>query len=113
MHTMSEVLRLELRPFCVKVLTVVTASVTTNIFAKPLLSGLPKGSFYANVRREIAERAAGNEGDGLNSPEEFASKVVNDIIAGKSGLVYRGPLSSLVRFCIAWLPTYVIVGLHR
>src|SRR5689334_18414956 len=110
---MSEVLRLELKPFGVTVLTVVAASVTTNIFATPPLSGLPKGSLYATAKQEIAERAAGNEGHGWSTPEEFARKIVSDIVAGTSGLIFRGPLSSLVRFCMAWLPTYFIVGLDN
>ena len=109
-----ETLRLELEPFDVKVITVVMGRVKTNIFREEDLR-LPPSSMYASIEQEIGRNARGkNAGpESLTmDPQTFAGQLASDMLAGASGLVWRGPYSSLVRLIVAWAPKFLTVGVN-
>ncbi|OCL05911.1 oxidoreductase [Glonium stellatum] len=106
--TVSEALRLEMKPFGVKVVTVITGSVQSNIFANAPEHHLPPGSRYASAEKAIANRAAGKDVKQHSTPEEFARSLVSDVLGGASGKVYRGKMSTMVRVVSTYMPTFII-----
>ncbi|KAK3946256.1 oxidoreductase [Diplogelasinospora grovesii] len=107
--TISEGLRLELRPFGVKVVTVITGNVKTNIFVNAPEHHLPEASRYGAAEKEIAARATGTDyADMAGKKEDFARDLAGDILKGASGRVYRGKMSTLMRYLTGCLPTSVI-----
>lgn len=107
----SETLRLELDPFGVRVVAVITGAVDTNIMRNSPVPKLPESSRYAAAETQITELATGSENDGVHrmSAGSFAEKVVNDIIQGTNGKIWRGTYSSVVRLSTAVMPTEILV----
>jgi hypothetical protein len=94
--------------------TVITGAIETNIFANAPEHHLPEGSLYAPAASEIAERAAGADVSGrLGRREDFARKLVGDIMAGATGKVYRGNMSSMIKFLTTYMPMSLIVSILR
>ncbi|KAK3692078.1 oxidoreductase [Podospora appendiculata] len=107
--TISEGLRLELKPFGVKVVTVITGAVETKLFANAPEHHLPVGSLYAVAEKEIASRATGTDvGAQTMSREAYARSLVGDVLHGATGKVYRGKMATLVRLVTSLFPTWVI-----
>ncbi|KAL4875628.1 NAD(P)-binding protein [Aspergillus karnatakaensis] len=104
----SETLRLELQPFGVRVVSLITGSVVTNILSQGDVT-LPGDSLYHKARDEISRRASGGDRP-KNSmqPEEFARAVVGDVLGGKAGAVWRGPLAGTVKVVTALTPGWVV-----
>ncbi|KAK3333413.1 oxidoreductase [Cercophora scortea] len=104
-----EGLRLELKPFGVKVVTVITGGVESNLFANAPEHHLPAGSRYAVAEKEIGGRATGNGvGAQTISREAYARSLVGDVLQGVTGKVYRGKMATLVRLVTSLLPTSLI-----
>lgn len=113
MATISEVLRLEVKPFGVKVATVITGAVQTNLFVNTPEYQLPADSRYKAARKEIASRATGVDVPRRSTTEEFAQDLVQDILRGATGKVYRGEMATSVRYATACIPTAILVrGLY-
>lgn len=111
-ETLSEGLRRELAPFGVKVATVIVGGVQTNIHRNSPEHQLPPNSLYAPVAARISDRAAGKDIKvQMDDPEVFARCLINDLMNGASGKIYRGNVSSTMGF-LAWLlPTWAMVCL--
>lgn len=106
----SEALRLELKPFGVKVATVITGVVETNIFHNGPVYQLPPDSRYKSLDKEIGLRVSGKEQEGrVGKREDFARSLVGDLIQGASGRVYRGNLSTVMKIVTAYFPTFIMV----
>jgi 1-acylglycerone phosphate reductase len=107
LDAISETLRLELAPLGVRVVTCVTGIVDTNIMANAAQHELPKGSLYGAAADKIADRASGKELEGISqsSPEQFAQRLVGQVLSGATGKVYPGKLSSVAWFVGKFLPT--------
>ncbi|KAE9379778.1 oxidoreductase [Stipitochalara longipes BDJ] len=99
----GEVLRLEMEPLGVKVLTVITGSVKTNINVTG--SGFEKseGSRYHAIEGNIENIAYGKGVPNQMTADEYAERVVGDILGGASGKIWRGGNATLVR-CLGALP---------
>jgi len=108
--TISEGLRLELKPLGVKVVTVITGSVGTNLFANAPEHHLPEGSRYAPAEKEVAARATGNDVGAQNMPvDDYARSVVGDVLGGSTGRIFRGKMATMVRVVTTVFPTSLIV----
>ncbi|EKG20606.1 hypothetical protein MPH_02133 [Macrophomina phaseolina MS6] len=109
LQSLSETLRLELQPLGVRVVTAVTGSVKSNVFANGPPLRLPAGSLYAAAEHEIAARAAGMdvERDLPQTLEQYSRNLVADVLGGASGKVYRGKHASTVDFLASWLPAFL------
>ncbi|KAK9372467.1 uncharacterized protein V1513DRAFT_384756 [Lipomyces chichibuensis] len=106
--TISETLRLEMAPFGVKVLTVMSGTVDSNFFRNVLQYKLPSTSRYILAEESIAARARGEDiRYGMNAAK-FAKVVVNDILQGTSGQDWRGKQASVVRYASKFLPAYIL-----
>ncbi|KAM0794860.1 putative hydroxybutyrate dehydrogenase [Usnea florida] len=104
MTAITEALRLELAPFDVTVLTVNTGAVSTNGLKTGVDFKLPSESIYKSIEKEIAGRARGEDGTPRMEPAVYAEKVVNDILGGAKGQVWRGGYASIVRFVLSKMP---------
>ena len=110
----TDTLRLELAPFGVKVVTVVTGAVNTNALSTGVNFELPPNSIYKSIEREIAARARGEDGTPRMEPSVYAEKVVADILQGANWQIWRGGYASIVRFTSNWFPASISVSLsHR
>ena len=109
----TETLRLEMAPFGVKVLTVVTGAVNTNILSNGVNFQLPPTSRYKSIEKEISAQARGEDGTTRMEPSVYAEKVVGDVLAGASGQTWRGGYASVVRFISSWLPVSLSVGIPQ
>ena len=108
MDMASETLRHEMEPLGVKVMTVVTGVVKTQIFSNAAPDPLPSDSPYKAAEEQIQKRMRGEDIFTFATVESFAQSVVNDALAGKSGHTYRAKLASLLKVLAAILPESVI-----
>ncbi|KAL9612349.1 MAG: hypothetical protein Q9167_003036 [Letrouitia subvulpina] len=107
-NVISHCLRLELAPFGVKVMTVISGAVSTNVFKSGKDFKLPAGSYYADIENRIAARARGESGIEQMDSMTYAEKVVADILAGANGQTWRGAYASVIRFITSYLPSPIL-----
>ncbi len=106
----SEGLRLELRPFGVKVLSVLAGAVASNIAARSHHFELGEGSFYKATEKESTRQSEGKNQFSEMPTDVFANKVVSDAINGVTGRVWRGRMATFVWFLTRWVPQFMVVG---
>lgn len=107
----SEVLRLEVAPLGVKVITVMTGIVATNMFSNAPHDALPENSYYKMANEEIAVLASGEKFVGTAMPPAvYAEGVVNDVLSGYSGMTWRGKIASMGWFIYSYFPTWLTVS---
>jgi 1-acylglycerone phosphate reductase len=97
-------MRNEFAPFNVKVVTIVTGGVKSNFFDNAAVIPVPESSPYFPIREAIEKRTflAGHK----DMPgDEYAKKVVNDLLSGPRPLLWRGALATLIWFirCFGWV----------
>ncbi|RMJ26901.1 hypothetical protein PHISP_02208 [Aspergillus sp. HF37] len=105
----SETLRLELEPFAVRVVSLVSGSVATNVMSHADLH-LPDTSIYQEAMKEVQRRAVGEDVQAKSSPASFAKAVVGDVLGGAAGPVWRGAMASMVRIMSSFVPTSMLVS---
>lgn len=109
-HQYAATLRLELKPFGVKVINFVTGGVKTNIEDK---RDLPEDSLYAVPGMETAflERKQMAVRNKPIPAEVYAYKVVNDFeraSLGGSLNLYRGRMALFLGYLMWWCPRFVV-----
>lgn len=109
LNTLGETLRLELAPFHVRVLTLVTGCVQADIYKKPGEFQLPPKSIYSRIASTLADTAEGKLDPEMMPAEIYAKKVVADVLNDRTGLVYRGKIATTTRV-ISWLPAILLVS---
>jgi len=105
----AETLRLELSPFHVKVLSIVTGAITTRGQTYFGDFKLPHDSLYEPIEQTIAARARGEDGVSRGDLVQYCRAVVADITAGKTGKVWLGNNAGSTQFCTSYLPVSVMV----
>ncbi|KAI0805369.1 NAD(P)-binding protein [Xylaria sp. FL0064] len=105
---MAETLRLELAPFHVKVLSIVTGAVKT--LGQTHFDGwkLPENSLYSAVESTIQMRASGKEGTPRMEAMDYARRVVSEIIKGRTGKFWYGASAGVTKFATSYLPTSLL-----
>ncbi|RCH97097.1 hypothetical protein CU097_012945 [Rhizopus azygosporus] len=79
-HSMSDTLRMELKPFGIQVTVVAPGAIRSNIGAAGEAGNLvPEGSLYAPVANYIIARASLSQGPHSTPTEVFASRVVKKV----------------------------------
>ena len=104
----SEGLRHELAPFGVKVVTIMTGVVGSNLWTRAPELNL-EGSRYAPATKEIMDIATGANTGGTMPCSDYARRVVDDLVGGKTGLIWRGKMASIGWFLTSFMPTWVLV----
>ncbi|KAB8274697.1 hypothetical protein BDV30DRAFT_225615 [Aspergillus minisclerotigenes] len=108
---LSETLRLELAPWGVTVVCLMSGTITTAFHAnEPEVVLLPT-SQYAAIRQTISDWATGRAGPKGCSADEFAASIVDDVLGSTGGLVWKGPNSAAVQFVSRLCPTWHLVRL--
>ena len=107
---MSEILRLELAPFGVTVVTGMIGNVQTNFHSNDTWSGLSDDSMYSSMEPYIQRFAEGKYSLKKEPREDFARRFVNDILGGKSGQVWRGTNALTGRVVGYHAPAAVLVS---
>jgi 1-acylglycerone phosphate reductase len=72
---------------------------------------LPEGSLYTPVESTICDRANGIDGATRIEPEDYAKRVVADILNGKTGKIWHGWSAGTVKFSTVFLPTSLMVSI--
>ena len=110
LEAISESMRLELKPFGVKVVTVITGATHTNTFVNTP-PNLPDNSVYAPAEKEISDRQQGRGVEGrLGKPQDLARELVGDILRGATGKVFRGKYSTFTRLLSTYFPSSMQVS---
>ncbi|KAF2113375.1 hypothetical protein BDV96DRAFT_122594 [Lophiotrema nucula] len=105
LEMMAGHLRVELAPFHVKVLSVVTSTVYANTFTRFDDAKLPEDSRYKSVESIYVDRAQGRDGAPRMDTMVYAEKVFVEITKGRTGSFWYGGLATLVKFVAEWVPT--------
>ena len=102
LHSYSSTLRVEMAPFDVRVVVVVTGGVASNI-ARTKRS-LPKDSFYLPVAEEYEARLTHSQANAIPN-EQYAKSVVSQVLHKPSrNVIWEGGKSWLVWFASTFLP---------
>ncbi|KAG7193890.1 NADPH-dependent 1-acyl dihydroxyacetone phosphate reductase [Scheffersomyces spartinae] len=110
-HAYAAGLRIEMKPFNVKILNFVTGGVKTHIADT---RSIPKGSIYDIPEMELPLKNRQEMAKKNNpiSAEAYAKQVVNDFINAKSvdGSLnyYRGAKSYLLGWLLFWCPRFIV-----
>lgn len=105
----SETLRLEVQPFNILVISLVTGAVATNVMSHSNMN-LPENSLYQKALPEIQTRGVGDDVSNKSTPADFAREVVKDVLGGAAGPVWRGSMASMVKFISRYMPTGILVS---
>ncbi|GBL52761.1 NADPH-dependent 1-acyl dihydroxyacetone phosphate reductase [Candidozyma auris] len=109
-HQFAACLRLELKPFGVKVINIITGGVKTNIQdTRPL----PETSLYnvPGIKESMDERRAMAAKNNPMDPKTYAFKVVNDFEnASLDGRLnyYRGHMATILTWIMLCCPRYLV-----
>ncbi|KAJ6108159.1 hypothetical protein N7523_009482 [Penicillium sp. IBT 18751x] len=87
---MADVLRLELSPFGVKVLSVVTGAITTNCLTYFQDWALPRDSPYIEIEEFFSKFVQDTNGIPRTPLESYATDVVDSILGGMTGRIWVG-----------------------
>ena len=82
--------------------------VRTKIFNNAPDAPLPEGSVYEPAREEILRRIKGEDTPTAMTTEDYAKRVVGDVLAGKTGHTYRGKFASVGKVLVTWLPEFIV-----
>jgi 1-acylglycerone phosphate reductase len=96
------------KPFGVRVITGMIGMVDTQFDKNASDVILPKGSLYESIKEHVNSFA--NVQTTRMPSEQFARKLVDDVVDGKTGRVYRGTMSSISHWIQLLLPAWLFVG---
>lgn len=112
---LSEVLRVELEPLGVRVVTPIIGAVETHIFDNSHIGPfqMPSGSYYEPIRPILQEIREGKKQPELTNVDVLARQLVGDILGGARGPVWRGATSTICRWLSNWLPNWLLDSLNN
>ncbi|OAL04447.1 NAD(P)-binding protein [Phaeosphaeriaceae sp. SRC1lsM3a] len=105
---MFDALRLELRPFGVSVVTVVTGPVSSKVHTHTDMWKLPENSLYAEAEDMITKRAQGDDGAPRMDTMKYASGVVDKLLKGGNPKFWAGGNVGIIKLMWRLLPESVI-----
>ena len=106
----SETLRLELEPLDVKVVTVESGSVKTNLMNSGSNFKLPPNSLYKSVEPKISWYARGEDIQDKMSADDYANRVVGDVLGGAKGKIWRGKLATTLKYLTSMPSSLMVSG---
>ena len=115
LHSVTETLSMELRPFNVQATLVIPGSIKSNISTnhqKDFL--LPPNSLYKPYILKIVARMFASQEKGAMPADKFAEHVVRKVLGERPSLFVRGGQWAWRIWCMNWLPrTWVLSYLAR
>lgn len=109
MDLMAETLRLELAPFGVKTVSLITGAVETRALAFFNTWSLPPASRYKPIEPVITARVRGVETFLQTPTTDYADQVADKLINGTSGRVWTGANSTLMWLLVNYVPGWIQV----
>lgn len=109
---LSETLRFELAPLNVRVITLVAGNVDSNMSSGrngPPPAGLPSSSYYKGIEQKISKREKFANMD----TAKFADEVVNAVVSGATGKVWKGGNMGVVRWLVPVMPSFIYVSVGQ
>ncbi|KAF2257879.1 oxidoreductase [Lojkania enalia] len=103
MNLLSETMRLELAPLGIKVITLMTGNVKSHMSDPTACTSLPSTSRYLEIKDKLDTTGYSNM-----PTEKFAKQVVEDMLVGKDGKVWRGLNALTVRLLAHSLPVWIM-----
>lgn len=100
-------------PLGVKVVTVVTGSVDTNIHVNSPKPELPPTSRYLPAKTGVDKMYEDKVRAKKTTPDQFAKEVVGDVLGGVVGKVWRGPYAGTTRWASHVMPMWLQVSFLR
>ncbi|CRG85083.1 Protein RDR1 [Talaromyces islandicus] len=110
LEIIAETLRLELAPFNVKVLSIVTGAVKTMGQTYFGDFKLPDGSLYKSIEGIIAARARGEDDVPRMGLAEYSNKVVTQIIQGQTSKFWCGENAESTKYASTHLESSALDG---
>ncbi|KAI9148363.1 NADPH-dependent 1-acyldihydroxyacetone phosphate reductase [Paramyrothecium foliicola] len=105
---MSEVMRIELEPLGVRVVTVMVGSLDTPIFGKPGgKMDLLKTSYYYGIEDHAQRQRMAHQGESM-PVEPFARQLVKEILGKHKGPIWLGTYAAIVRFATWACPKWYV-----
>lgn len=106
LHAYSDTLRIEVAPFDVKVVTVVTGGIKTNL--QRVERELPKDSYYLPINSAYEKRLKYSERNAM-SPEEYAKSVADKVLRNAPPKqIWEGAKVTMVWILVTFLPKTVM-----
>ncbi|KAL9106014.1 MAG: hypothetical protein Q9227_008922 [Pyrenula ochraceoflavens] len=105
LEILGDVLRLELAPFDVTVVSVVTGAVESRVHSHYQDWKMPKNSRYVSVEGDFVKRAKGDDGSPRMENHKYAEGVVDKLLNKPGSKIWYGAAASLVKFAASWFPT--------
>ncbi|KAI0484179.1 oxidoreductase [Xylariaceae sp. FL0804] len=103
----SDTLRLELSPFGITVISIMTGVVDTSFHANEPSFGLPSSSRYTEIEGIIAGWAKGESKPKGCSAAEFAEMILDDVVGdGKTTVIFKGPHAGSIKY-LSMAPRFV------
>ena len=110
LHSYSSTLRVELAPFGVRVVVVVTGGVASNIARTH--RALPKDSLYLPIAEEYEGRQTHSQANAIPN-EQYARSVVSQVLHKPSrSVIWEGGKSWVVWFLSAFFPEWVFARIY-
>lgn len=100
--------RLELAPFGVRVITLVTGGIATKFLDNIKPVELPEGSYYTSIKSLIVTQA--EEIDFGMDPDAFAVSVLRRVESGSTGKYWVGGASCVGRIAMLFFPQWALVS---
>lgn len=114
LQLLSETMRLELQPFGVTVVCLITGTVKTKFHINDVKVNdfvLPPKSLYQSLLGPITRVATGESAPEAMSVEDYVTQILPDVLGNnRGGKVWRGASAGAVWFAVTWLPMYIVVS---
>lgn len=109
-HQYAATLRIEMKPFNVKVINIVTGGVRTNIEDT---RSLPESSIFniPGIKERMVERQQMARRNHPISAENYAKKVVSDferVNLNGALNIYRGRMATILGYLLCWCPRFIV-----
>lgn len=109
MGCLTDCMRVELQPFGVRVVEVITGMAASNITKFENTPILPDGSIYTPVKQKLERSMSGRDAAGYEmSGEKWARRVVGDLLDGWWGTprwIWRGAFATTM-YCLWWAENF-------
>ncbi|KAF1992789.1 putative hydroxybutyrate dehydrogenase [Amniculicola lignicola CBS 123094] len=105
LEILGDNLRVELAPFHVKVVSIVTGAVMSKTHTHYEDWKMPRTSRYLAVEKSYTKRAKGDDGAPRMDAHKYAEGVVGKLLKNPGAKFWYGGAAGVVKFAVSWFPT--------